>query len=63
MPDKTTSTIDGRNRHIEQEAQTDSDLETVVPPSTPVGGLTTWWRVGAVVIGLALIAYAVIQAI
>jgi hypothetical protein len=62
MPNKQTAGIDGRNRHIEQEAQTDTDLETVVPPTSPFGGPTTWWRIGAAVIALAIIAFALFQA-
>jgi len=62
MPDKQTRTIDGQNRHIEQEAQTDTDLESVVPPTTAFGGRTTWWRVGVAALGLALIAFALFQA-
>ena len=62
MPDKQTSTIDERNRHIEQEAQTDTDLETVVPPTSPFGGPTTWWRIGAAAAGLAVIVIVLFQA-
>lgn len=62
MPDKRTNAVDRQNRHIEQEAETDSDLETVVPPTTPFGGMTTWWRIGAAVIALVLIVWVILQA-
>lgn len=62
MPDEQTNTVDGQNRRLEQEAETDADLETVVPPSTPFGGMTTWWRIGAAVVILALIAWVLLQA-
>ena len=61
MPDRQTSTTDARNRHIEQQAQTDTELESIVPPTSPFGGLATWLRVGAVVLALALVAYAIGQ--
>jgi hypothetical protein len=62
MPDRQTSSTDEKIRHIEQEALTDSDLETVVPPTTPFGGMTTWWRIGAALLALALIVWVILQA-
>jgi hypothetical protein len=53
------SNTDLRNREIAQDAQTDTELESQVPPRSPGG---TWWRlavaIGAavVLIGLLLIA-------
>lgn len=62
MPDKRTNAVDRQNRYIEQEAETDSDLETVVPPTTPFGGMTTWLRIGAALLALALIVWVILQA-
>lgn len=62
MPDRQTSTIDRQIRHIEQEAQTDSDLESAVPPTTPFGGMTTWWRIGVAAVALALIVWVILPA-
>jgi len=62
MPDKS-SAIDEQNRHIEQQAQTDSDLETVVPPTSPFGGATTWWRIAIVIVALLVIGWIISQAL
>ena len=51
------------NRKIEQEARNDSDLESIVPPTSPLGGMTTWWRAGAAVIGLVVIVLIIAQAL
>lgn len=63
MPDQSKADIDRQNREIEQEARNDSDLETVVPPTSPFGGMTTWWRAGAALIGLVVIVFIIAQAL
>lgn len=50
---------DLRNRRIAQDAQTDTELESQVPPRSPEG---TWWRLAiaivtaVVLVGLLMIA-------
>lgn len=50
---------DLRNREIAQHAQTDTELESQVPPRSPQG---TWWRLAIaiataiVLVGLLMIA-------
>lgn len=63
MPDESRADIDLQNRRIEQEARDDSDLETVVPPTSPLGGITTWWRAGAALIGIVVIIFVIAQAL
>jgi len=63
MPDESDTNIDLQNRRIEQEARDDSDLETVVPPTSPLGGMTTWWRAGAALIGIIVIVFIIAQAL
>ncbi|MCI5074860.1 hypothetical protein [Oricola sp.] len=60
MPEDRTANIDSQNRHIAQEAQTDTDLESVVPP--------TWrtdarWRIAALAVVGAVIIVALTQAL
>ncbi|MAS05474.1 MAG: hypothetical protein CL534_12430 [Ahrensia sp.] len=63
MPDQSNADVDLQNRKIEQEARNDSDLESIVPPTSPLGGMTTWWRAGAAVIGLVVIVLIIAQAL
>lgn len=63
MPDQSKADIDLQNRRIEQEARDDSDLETIVPPTSPLGGITTWWRAGAALIGIVVIVFIIVQAL
>ena len=62
MPVENPANIDHQNRRIEQQAQTDADLETVVPPTSPPRGAAWWWRIGAVFLGVAVIVLAIYQA-
>lgn len=57
MSDKHSTAVDRENRHIEQEARTDSDLETVVPPTSRFGGMSTWLRIGGAAVALLIILY------
>lgn len=63
MPDQSNADVDLQNRKIEQEARNDSDLESIVPPTSPLGGMTTWWRAGAAVIALVVIVLIIAQAL
>ncbi|MCK5750185.1 MAG: hypothetical protein KAH44_28470 [Oricola sp.] len=63
MPDQSKADIDLQNRKIEQEARHDSDLETVVPPTSPFGWMTTWWRAGAALVGIIVIVLIIAQAL
>jgi len=63
MPEESNANIDLQNRKIEQEARDDSDLETLVPPTSPLGGMTTWWRAGAALVGLVVIVLIIAQAL
>ncbi len=59
MPEESTANIDAQNRQIAQEAQTDTDLETVVPPTWRT---SSRWRIGAAAIGVLIIILALSQA-
>jgi len=63
MPDQSNTDVDLQNRKIEQEARNDSDLESIVPPTSPLGGMTTWWRAAAAVIGLVVIVLIIALAL
>lgn len=52
--------IDRLNRTIEQEAETDADLETIVPPTW---GPASYWRIGLVVLLVLIIAVVVYRGI
>lgn len=58
-----TEGVDRQNRQIEQEAKTDADLETVVPPPSKVGGMTTWVRGVIAALAVLLIIFVIVQAI
>lgn len=60
MTNDTTPNIDRQNRIIEQDAQTDADLESVVSPRS--GITATFLRIGIAVFGLAVIAWVAFQA-
>jgi hypothetical protein len=62
MPVENPANIDRQNRRIEQQAQTDADLETVVPSTSPPRGTAWWWRIGAVILGVAVIVLAISRA-
>jgi hypothetical protein len=64
MPDESKAeNVDLQNRKIEQDARSDSDLETVVPPASPFGGMTTWWRAGIALVGVLVIIFVIVQAL
>lgn len=59
MPEESTANIDAQNRHIAQEAQTDTELETVVPPTWRT---SSWWRIAAAAAAVLVIILALTQA-
>lgn len=60
MPEEQATNIDRQNRILEQEAQTDTDLETIVPPRW---GPASWWRIGVAVLGVLIIALVIFRAL
>ncbi|TCD15077.1 hypothetical protein [Oricola cellulosilytica] len=60
MPEEKVTNIDRQNREIEQMAQTDTDLETVVPPRW---GPASWWRIGVAILGVLIIAVVIFRAL
>ncbi|WP_306117507.1 MULTISPECIES: hypothetical protein [unclassified Roseitalea] len=52
--------VDARNRHLAQEAQTDTELESMVPPTWGPG---MWWRIGIAVLAVIILALLMFRAI
>lgn len=62
MSEENNANADLQNRKVEQDAQSDTELESVVPPTSRFGGMTTWWRAGLAVLGVLIIALVLTQA-
>jgi hypothetical protein len=63
MSDKSNANADLRNRKIEQDTQGDAELESVVPPTSRFGGMTTWMRAGLAALGVVIILLVLSQAL
>lgn len=61
MRDEDTANVDLQNRHLEQAAQTDTDIETLNPPRTSTGGMTTVLQVVALVAIAVLVVFVLFQ--